>query len=704
MKLTLDGRTSYNALVSDFTAIPKTLLLFLSKLKEISFKVHFQATTITTTFGIEEEHRIKCITMQNEALDSPQHWRYLVSRAPLLALPNDPARPGINECEGVLAFPVDAGGSPRTRARRRPEHDIYAFLPVCTVGFNFLLEADILVQANREEVVVDSDWNKEILNRICRVFCNAMDDFSTTLSLRFRWMRFLPIRIAFYTNPLWSDLTSDILDTLRQHRILYPHDPSQQYEGGIRSLPDKLRILPENYLDDRSRTPLFADLPRRNTNQRYLSLHYEQPDVELLRAAFLLRDIGDVAMVYRIEQDLNSPNSTMKDPITDPHWHSRAADLITFLMNRDPDVVNMIKQRLCIVPLVDGRWVTASTPNLYFPAWSQPPIPQDLAVTVRPDAASNPSRRTMFRCLGVTEIRPQRVISLLWRFYSQPNPGPNFDMYTSKAHLAYLYCHHDQLRSNDTRFSLLWLYDNHERRVSCDNLQTIHMPLNDEYGPLELLRSVPDPRNPARFVPEYLACYLNSDYLDRFSPSTRRNGLTWAEWLQKGPGVRRNLRLKDHAGSLSPEFRHLLRYRPERIIKVLRTDWTTYRREISRSIAGEISLAEVLCLSSHSAVLCTTYFPLPSVMQKAEELGVAQIFPFVKIPDIAEDDTEFEDWRFLDRFGVKFEANMIFYMSVLLKHREQTLAPWNSDTRNGVLKTYEAIADHCNEIYRYMIE
>lgn len=137
MKLTLDGNTSYNSLVSDFDAIPNTLLLFLSKLKKISFKVHFpdQSRTITTTFGIfEEEQRIKCITMQNDTSDSPQHWRYLVCRAPLHGLPNDAARPGINECEGVLAFPVDAGGSPRTRTRL--EHDIYAFLPVCTVGFN----------------------------------------------------------------------------------------------------------------------------------------------------------------------------------------------------------------------------------------------------------------------------------------------------------------------------------------------------------------------------------------------------------------------------------------------------------------------------------------------------------------------------------------------------------------------------------------
>lgn len=134
MALTLDGRTSYDDLVSDFNAIPNTLLLFLSKLKEISFEVSSpeQTHTITTTFSIsEEEDRTKCITIRGEA-DGPRHFRYIVVKAPLLALPDDPARPDANECEGVLAFPVDADGYPSNLMG----HDIYAFLPVRTVGFN----------------------------------------------------------------------------------------------------------------------------------------------------------------------------------------------------------------------------------------------------------------------------------------------------------------------------------------------------------------------------------------------------------------------------------------------------------------------------------------------------------------------------------------------------------------------------------------
>lgn len=133
MTLTLNGRRAYDNLVSDFTAIPKTLLLFLSKLKEIRFRVHSEDrhTISMTTFGVSDEGG-GIVHITADGSFGPQQSRYHVVRTPILGLPNDSARPDINGCETVLAFPIDDNGSPA----RREHYDIYAFLPVCTVGFN----------------------------------------------------------------------------------------------------------------------------------------------------------------------------------------------------------------------------------------------------------------------------------------------------------------------------------------------------------------------------------------------------------------------------------------------------------------------------------------------------------------------------------------------------------------------------------------
>jgi hypothetical protein len=138
MTLTLNGETRYSALSSDFEAIPNALLLFLSKLKQIRIKFHppDEVRSLARTFRISTEpDGIKCITLNVSESNDPIRWLYIVRKTLLLGLPNIPARLGINRCETVLAFPIDEQGFPSTRTG----HDIYAFLPVCTVGFNVSL-------------------------------------------------------------------------------------------------------------------------------------------------------------------------------------------------------------------------------------------------------------------------------------------------------------------------------------------------------------------------------------------------------------------------------------------------------------------------------------------------------------------------------------------------------------------------------------
>lgn len=141
MTLTLDGNTPYVDLVSDFESIPETLLLFLPKLKEIRFKILYPEegrTTFNTFRKSAEADGVTWISKHGDGSDAPDVWRYYVVIVPVEGLPDDPARPNINECEAVLAFPIDQHGCPRlpSQDRLRTEHDVYAFLPVCTVGFN----------------------------------------------------------------------------------------------------------------------------------------------------------------------------------------------------------------------------------------------------------------------------------------------------------------------------------------------------------------------------------------------------------------------------------------------------------------------------------------------------------------------------------------------------------------------------------------
>lgn len=495
-------------------------------------------------------------------------------------------------------------------------------------------------------------------------------------------------------NPLWKELTSKITDLLKQQRILYSHDPSRLYLEGQLSKPTDLRTLPQTYLDLNGE-PLFADRP--GINRKYISLQYEQDDIDVLKRAFLIPDIEDIYMFHRIKQDLDSPSSMMRDVAADVAWHSLAADLIISILERSPGVGRMIEDQLALIPLTDGRWVKASTDNVHFPSLNGPPMPADLVTTTHGEATSNASRKDLFGRLGVTNILPARVIDRIWSLYIQHNGASNLD--TSKAHFKYMYWHCPNIE--DPRFSRLWLFDSQLNKVTCQH-SLMYMPSDDEYGPQELLKAVPDLRNPGRLAPECPVAYINREYMGLFPPPVRRHDLPWLTWLET-LGVRRIPRLKHHAGSLSPEFRHILQYRPANIVKLLEMHWVIYRREINNRIEEEISRAEVTCRDASLVVLSETYFPLRSLTQEAEELAISPSFPFLAVPGLSEDDRLFEGWRFLARFGVKFEANLNFYIRILQQHKTQMHQPLNRDTKNGILKTYALIADHYNEINRAFV-
>ncbi|KAH8808653.1 hypothetical protein F5884DRAFT_900865 [Xylogone sp. PMI_703] len=692
MTLTLNTRIPYSELVSHFKNLPNTLLLFLSKLREIRIKIHLpdqERSIVIIHRKSEDEAGITRLSrLFQESFDE---WRYIVARTSVSELPVDTARPGINECEIVLAFPVDAENHPRISL----QYDIFAFLPVSMVGFNFLIQADFILQANREEVIVDSAWNRKLVEYIAKAFCEIMLDFCKRSDLKFYWMSYLSVGNIFNSNPLWKELSSKMIDLLREENILYHHDSSGLFSESP-NRPGNLRTLPEEYLDDDKTSPLFPDLPWAET--RYLSLSYQPEDIQILRTAFNIRDIEDDDMFHRIYQESRTPSSRLKG--SDEGWHTRASDLIVSMMRRSPSMRGRIKREIRLIPMEDGSFVTGSTMDLYLPAAvNEPIIPPDLVVTIQAEAARNPSRRQMFELLGAQICPPQTVIELLWRSYARADGASN--LAASKVHLSYLYWHVD---ITDRRFSRLWLYDNVLRKIT-SQYKVIYLPSDDDYGPKELLMGRPDPRNSQHSIPSCPVSFVHNEYMDLFPPSTRRHDLTWLEWLQNFLGVRRVPRLKHDAGSLSQEIRHIIQYRPDKIIGTLGKYWVYYRRDIPTGshIAEEISQSKVTCLDGQLITLSRTYFPLPILLKKTQELGIAGHFQFLDVPGLAAENSAHEDWRFLERFGVKFEENLQFYLDILIQHKDQGNQSWDDRSRSAILKTYELISNHYSERNRDML-
>ena len=138
MTLTLVNPSEADRLADEFYRLPKTLLLFLSKLKRITIS-KFDADGLA--WGIEyskhvgpEQHRAtltRCSRVKGDAdVPTRRTSTYQIKSRLLKNLPQHHSRPHSNQAEVVLAFPLNSQSIPVIE-----QQHVFAFLPIRRVGF-----------------------------------------------------------------------------------------------------------------------------------------------------------------------------------------------------------------------------------------------------------------------------------------------------------------------------------------------------------------------------------------------------------------------------------------------------------------------------------------------------------------------------------------------------------------------------------------
>lgn len=126
--------SSFEERVADIEGLPKTFLLFLTKLKTITISVHphdgpAETTSYSTTeSGSNLETIVKTTSNANNV--SQEEHKFYVARKQIGDLPMDLARPNISTAEVVLAFLVDDDSEPV-----ETHQYTYAYLPLRNLGF-----------------------------------------------------------------------------------------------------------------------------------------------------------------------------------------------------------------------------------------------------------------------------------------------------------------------------------------------------------------------------------------------------------------------------------------------------------------------------------------------------------------------------------------------------------------------------------------
>ncbi|KAM0283500.1 hypothetical protein ACHAQH_002451 [Verticillium albo-atrum] len=412
-------------IINELRSYDAKILIFLRRLQrlEIDVQREFWKSGDFKTVLSRQGHpsgNPSMITLMNDGVKK----LYLVWRHTVNKLPKDTRRPGISSSEVVLAFPLDRDGETPLIERQ----NVYAFLPIRDYDFKFLLQADFLLSANREDIHADVPWNTALMTAAQRAVLDAARHMSNLNSnLRYTWFRFMTFTYSAQLGIL-ADLQRNVLKDLQKAQLL---DSS----WGRKRNSSKLTRVPDIYCDQNGR-PFMLHY---KNDDRYLSPKYSQnePDASHLRALGV-KEITPDAFMDEIDKLLKKHHKAFyQDQKKD--WHSRFSRTLL-----SPGFGSRIyrMRSLPIIPLRDKTWTSIHEGPVYFAVQSDSTlIPEGIRIRiVDPEASSDPARRQLFEQLGVTNLSRAIVTLNIVQTHSDEKFKPDgLKPATLAAHARYVF-------------------------------------------------------------------------------------------------------------------------------------------------------------------------------------------------------------------------------------------------------------------------
>ncbi|XTI91300.1 hypothetical protein V2W45_716603 [Cenococcum geophilum] len=624
--LRISDRYDESELVEEITSFDPMLLLFLRRLKRIELKV-------TRTDGTKWS---ECLRRDDFEADGQKlvilnreqsSVQYIVKKHVVTELPPEPKRPNSSKSDVVLGFPVaDLTEKPILVAEK-----VYAFLPIRSYGFNFLLQADFLLTANREDIDLSSPWNNALRRETVNAFLEAIDHFNSG-PMRYYWPHYVP------TGPVSSffDTTKTrILEELSMRPVL------ESYFGTM-ARPRSLTYVPPTFRDT-SDQPLILDA---QSTPRFLSFNYPLWELDTL---FHLGVTRQSSMDFLKGLKTLGESCYSKPAL----WHSELAKALLPLM-ADRQCKTFARE-LNLIPLRTEEWTNIHQKDIYFPQNAKgAEIPSGVSVlTINQEAAQDPVRRKLFKELGVKECSTFDVCRIIAHTHASTLYPPTLTRTEFVTHVVYLY--KSSWRISNT--VSLWFITENGKECLGSTLY-VEEPVK-EGSPLahiyELLKT--------KFS------FVNRDYIDRLS-SIDDN---WRKWLTASFGLSTIPRLVQVLPSmpgvvdyqLSDEMQFLFtKGISSDLLWILREHWSYYSKWIeddeSRKDAAEAASKLRQALGS-IIVRCRNgrFSPLSNTVLLFLDREVGS-HPDICVLDIP--DPKSSRWSFLEYFGVAVKVDIQYYV------------------------------------------
>ncbi|KAM0275809.1 hypothetical protein ACHAQH_007390 [Verticillium albo-atrum] len=439
--------------ISDITKglqqIKPELLLFLRQLTALDIVTPNERCVYTSRRRQDPTHGGETISVSEDRLGASSDERvttrklYAIVRHEVRELPLDDRRNGVLRTEITLAFPVDLDLEPQ---------DAFAFLPIDQSGFNFIIQADFLLVANRQALQHELPWNNRLQEAIPDAFVQAIHRFNRANSaprvgLKYTWPFFLKYKGSKSCS--WAEVHKEIQKRLCVENILETQDgdfravlPAPWTAGTQQTAAHKpLIAIPLEY---RCNGNFIIDATANHGH--HLAFGYDNVLEEL-------ETLGIKQMTYAgLRSELNdwleragcAGLASKSD-----EWHGQLASALLWRgRSKQKDKL----QKLPLVHLTDGSWVSCADVDVFFASTDTfEDMPSDLGfLLVHADASKNPHRRELYEYLGVKKLDAEAVCSLILEKHSAI-PRPKRKPHNWIRDIIFLFKHREHLLTTEKR-------------------------------------------------------------------------------------------------------------------------------------------------------------------------------------------------------------------------------------------------------------
>lgn len=115
-------------------------------------------------------------------------------------------RKNIKETHIILAYPLNDDGTSKIEKQK-----IFAFLPIKSSEFKFVIQADFILISNREDIDLSKMWNQQIRDNISNAFIESLNIFKNDEKLKTSWYRYIPKE-----NEITDDFLKPVVVTIHE--------------------------------------------------------------------------------------------------------------------------------------------------------------------------------------------------------------------------------------------------------------------------------------------------------------------------------------------------------------------------------------------------------------------------------------------------------------------------------------------------------